>query len=126
MEFKLKTKLKATAKDIYNSWLSSKGHTEMTGGRAITSNKIGDNFTAWDNYIIGKNIDLKPYTKIIQSWRTSEFEENEMDSQIEITLNEINGETELTLLHSNVPENGEHYIKGWEEHYFFPMKKYFL
>lgn len=37
----------------------------------------------------------------------------------------MDGETELTLTHSNVPESGEHYIKGWDEHYFKPMKAYF-
>mgnify|MGYP000126532143 CR=1 FL=1 len=52
-------------------------------------------------------------------------EEDEEESQIEITLKEIDGETELTLTHSMVPESGEHYIKGWDEHYFQPMKAYF-
>ncbi|MEO1262846.1 MAG: SRPBCC domain-containing protein [Bacteroidota bacterium] len=49
----------------------------------------------------------------------------EEDSQVEIILTEMDGETELTLIHTNVPENGAHYKKGWEDHYFQPMKKYF-
>ena len=68
---------------------------------------------------------LEPYNKIIQSWRSSNFEDNEPDSQIEVTLTEGDGETELILKHTNVPSSGEHYIKGWDEHYFEPMKRYF-
>ena len=125
MEFTIKTNIKATAKQIYKAWLSTQGHTKMTGGTAFVSDKAGDTFTAWDGYIKGKNLVLEPYNRIVQSWRTSQFEEGEEDSQIEITLKEKDGETKLTLTHSNVPESGEHYIKGWDKHYFQPMKRYF-
>jgi len=125
MEFTLKTKLQATSKQVYKAWLSTQGHTKMTGGAAFVSDKVGDEFTAWDGYIRGKNLKLEPYKRIVQAWRSSNFTEDEEDSQIEITLSEINGETELTLTHTNVPVSGEHYIQGWDEHYFQPMKSYF-
>ena len=125
MEFTLKTSIKATAKQIYKSWLSTQGHTKMTGGTAFVSDKIGDKYTLRDGYITGENVELKPYYKIVQAWRSTNFEDSEADSQIEVTLNEQDGETELTLKHTNVPVSGEHYKKGWEEHYFEPMKKYF-
>ncbi len=99
MEFTLTRKISASARDIYTSWLSSEGHSKMTGGAATSSDKVGDSFTAWDGYIEGKNLILEPYKRIIQSWRTSEFEDDEESSQIEILLREINGETELTLVH---------------------------
>ena len=125
MEFTLKAILPASTEAVYDAWLSSKGHTDMTGGAATASDKIGDSFTAWDGYIEGKNIELEPYQRIVQSWRTSQFEEEEADSQIEILLKAVDGGTELTLIHTQVPEGGEHYIKGWENHYFEPMKAYF-
>lgn len=125
MEFTLKTKINATAKAIYTTWLNSEGHSIMTGGEASVSDTIGADFRAWDGYIEGKNLVLEPYERIVQSWRTSQFEENEEDSQIEILLNEIDGETELTLIHTNLPESGTHYKKGWDEHYFQPMRTYF-
>lgn len=125
MEFTLKTKFKATAKQIYSAWLTSEEHSQMTGGTANITDKIGTEFTAWDGYIEGRNIALEPFRRIVQSWRTSEFNDNEKDSKIEILLNEADGETELTLIHTNVPESGEHYKKGWDNHYFQPMKTYF-
>lgn len=125
MEFTLVRKINASARDIYTLWLSSEGHSKMTGGAALSSDKVGDRFTAWDGYIEGTNLILEPYKRIVQSWRTSEFKEDEQNSQIEILLSEVNGETELSLIHSKVPESGEHYKKGWDEHYFEPMQAYF-
>jgi activator of HSP90 ATPase len=125
MKFTIKTTINATAKQIYKTWLSTQGHTKMTGVVAFASDKVRDSFSAWDGFIKGKNLTLEPYNKIVQSWRSTSFNEAETDSQIEILLNERDGETELTLIHSNVPESGDHYIKGWEEHYFTPMKVYF-
>ena len=125
MEFTIQTKIDATAEQVYIAWLSSEGHTEMTGGKANVSDKIGDSFTAWDGYIDGKNLELEPFSRIVQSWRTVQFKKEEEDSQIEIQLRETNGQTEITLIHTHVPESGEHYIKGWDTSYFQPMKIYF-
>jgi hypothetical protein len=34
--------------------------------------------------------------------------------------------TRLTLKHTNLPDHGMQYKDGWVEHYFEPMKAYFL
>ena len=125
MEFTLTAKINTTAEQVYKTWLNSDGHTKMTGGDANISDKIGAHFTSWNGYIQGKNIELVPYKRMVQSWRTSQFEEQEEDSQIEILLHEVEGQTEITLIHTKLPESGAHYIKGWENHYFQPMKDYF-
>ncbi len=125
MEFTLSIKIEASPEEVYSSWLDSEKHSQMTGGEATISNKIGEHFSAWDGYIEGKNIDLDPNKRILQSWRTGDFEESEKDSVIEILFKDINGQTELTLIHSQLPEHGEQYRKGWEDHYFNPMKEYF-
>ena len=98
MEFTKKRTFKTSAKDIFSTWLSSQGHSAMTGGAAEMSDKAGASFKAWNGYIEGKNIIIEPNKRILQSWRTSQFEDHEEDSQIEILLNEIDGVTELTLI----------------------------
>lgn len=125
MEFTLKSIFNTSPKEIYLSWLNSEKHSLMTGGEAHISDKINEEFTAWDGYIEGKNLILEPYERIVQSWRTSEFEDGEEDSQIEILLNEVEGGTELTIIHTNVPESGDNYISGWKDFYFTPMQDYF-
>jgi activator of HSP90 ATPase len=125
MQFTLKTHIPASPEAIYIAWLSSATHAAMTGGAAEATENVGDAFTAWDGYIEGKNMALEPHNRIVQSWRTSEFSDAEADSQIEILLEAVEGGTELTLIHTNVPPHGEQYIQGWENHYFTPMKAYF-
>ena len=125
MDFTLKTILEALPAEIYQTWLSSEGHTKMTGEKATSSDQVGEKFTAWDGYIFGENILLERNHRIKQSWRSSQFEEGEEDSILEIILIQKDDKTELTLIHTNLPESGEHYKAGWDEHYFQPMKIYF-
>ncbi len=54
----------------------------MIEGEAKCSNQEGGKFTAWDGYIAGKNIQLITNKKIIQIWRTSEFNDNDEDSEL--------------------------------------------
>lgn len=125
MEFIVKTTINASAATIYKAWLSSEGHSAMTGGAASATDKVDDSFTAWDGYIWGTNLELMPNLRILQSWRTSDFTDDEPDSLLEILFDETDGKTEITLIHSNLPDHGEQYVQGWEEHYFQPMKAYF-
>ena len=115
----------ATPKTIYNAWLDSTEHSKMTGGEAKCGNKAGDDFTTWDGYISGNNISLTENEEIVQNWRTSEFDVRDEDSKLVINLKGVKEGTELTLVHSNIPEGQTQYKKGWEDHYFIPMCKYF-
>lgn len=125
IEFTISTTIKTTPHNIYTAWVSSTGHTRMTGSPAIIQDKVGTRFTAWDGYIEGQNLELIPDRKIRQSWRTVEFAAEEEDSILEITLEAVEGGTRLTLHHSNLPPHGGQYEQGWEESYFQPMRDYF-
>ena len=125
MEFTLQVTIPASPEEIYTAWLTSEGHSAMTGGAAVISDEIGANFSAWDGYIEGKNLKLEPHKSIVQSWRTSQFEDHEQDSRLEIQLHARDGQTELVLIHSNLPDSGGHYKEGWVNHYFEPMTAYF-
>ena len=115
----------ATTQEIYSAWLSSQLHTQMTGGEANCSDKVGASFTAWDGYISGKNLELSENKKIVQTWRTTEFSEDDEDSILTIQLSEIKEGTELTLTHKNIPKGQTQYKQGWLDHYFVPMKEFF-
>ncbi len=125
LEFILNAEFEVSPKTLFQAWLSPKSHSKMTGGKANINSKQGSKFSAWDGYIKDKNLIIEPYSRILQSWRTSEFEADEEDSQIEILLLEIELGTRLTLIHKNLGPNGEKHKAGWEDHYFEPMKCYF-
>ncbi len=125
IEFTISDIIAASPADIYRAWLSSEGHTAMTGGEAHCSDTIGGTFDAWDGYITGENIALEQDRSIVQSWRTSQFDAKDADSQIEVILQPVEGGTRVTLHHTSVPDDGDHYRPGWQEHYFDPMKAHF-
>lgn len=111
---------------LYKAWLSSKEHTSFTGSKALINPKKGGKFTAWDDYIRGKNLELEPYSKIVQAWRTTEFSEKDPDSVLQLTFEDLKGKTRLTLKHTQIPDGqAERYKQGWKDFYFKSMKEYF-
>ncbi len=123
--FEISEKFPVTAKQLYTAWLDSEVHSEMTGGEAVCSSAKEGKFTAWDGYISGSNIELKPHEKIIQNWRTTEFLESDEDSRIELSFRNEGTGCVLTLSHTNIPEGEADYETGWVQHYFEPMQMYF-
>ena len=116
----------ASPERIYKAWLSSKEHSAFSGGKAVVSSKVGGKFTAWDGYISGRNIQLRPGKRIVQSWRTTEFPNDAPDSRLEIIFIQAKQGTKITLNHTRIPSGqaGE-YRQGWKDYYFEPMKQYF-
>jgi activator of HSP90 ATPase len=125
IKFTVSATIPATPKQVYDAWLSSKGHAAMTGSPARISAKSGGKFSAWDGYITGHNLKLLPGKRIVQAWRTTEFAASDPDSQIDIELEATPRGSSLTLRHSNIPQGQPDYRSGWSECYFLPMKDYF-
>jgi uncharacterized protein YndB with AHSA1/START domain len=124
--FSVSATLPASARVIYEAWLDGRRHGRMTGGgRATASTRVGGKFTAWDGYISGKNLELVPGKRIVQSWRTTQFTDADADSEIALTLEKARTGTKVTLRHSNVPDGHDGYKSGWKTHYFEPMIRYF-
>ena len=125
INFEVTAEIAATPEQIYEAWLDSVKHSAMTGGMAEVSDQPGQSFTAWDGYITGKNLELEPGKRILQAWRTSEFDEADPDSLLEILMMGSQKGCSLILRHSNLPDHGMQYKQGWVDNYFEPMADYF-
>jgi len=125
LEFEVSAKIDATPERIYAAWLDSQSHSDMTGGQAVVSAVEGERFEAWDGYISGLNLELESPRRIRQSWRTTEFAEDDEDSLLEVTFEPEGQGTLLRLRHWNLPDHGMQYRQGWVDAYFEPMKAYF-
>ena len=126
-KFKISVKLHCPVKDVFSGWLNEKIHSEFTGGAAAKINpNEGGTFSVWDGYISGTNIEIFPYKRIVQKWRTTDFDSSDEDSLLELFFTYKDGYTLITFSHSNIPEGqGNNYKKGWKDHYFKFMKTYF-
>jgi len=124
--FTLSEIFNSTASEIYNAWLSSDGHSAITGSTAKVDGTIGGKFSAWDGYIFGTTLELTADQRIVQAWRTSEFADNAPDSRLEVSLEDVEGGVKVTLTHSDMPEDQvDGYRQGWEDFYFKPMRKFY-
>jgi activator of HSP90 ATPase len=118
--------LDASPGEVFEAWLSSTGHSDMTGSPAAFGESGMGRFTAWDGYISGEILEAEPGRRILQSWRTTDFKAGEGDSLLEIVLEARGSGTKLRLRHSRLPDgSSEDYRQGWLEYYFEPMAAYF-
>ena len=124
--FSISVNLDAAPNKLYEAWLSSREHGNFIGDTARIAAKVGGKFSVWDGYITGKTMELEPSKRIVQSWRTTEFSDDDPDSVIEIIITKTKTGSKLTINHSNLPQGqAPEYKQGWKEYYFEPMKEYF-
>jgi activator of HSP90 ATPase len=126
-DYQVSDTIPAAPRRIYDAWLSSSEHALMTGSQvADITPDLGATFELWDGYISGHTVELVPGRSIVQSWRTTQFTDDEADSQITVTFEGEGSATRVTVLHQNVPDEHKGYENGgWQEHYFEPMKRFF-
>jgi len=125
-DFEVSDSIPASPEEIYDAWMSSDGHSVMTGSAANVDPLIGGDFDAWDGYIHGTTLTLQPFTRIVQSWRSTNFTDDHADSTIEVLFDGDDGGTRVIVRHLNVPEDQPGYEDGgWQKSYFDPMKAYF-
>ena len=114
---------KAAAHEVYEALMDSKKHAVFTGSKCSISREVNGKFTAFDEYIEGTNLELSPDSKIVQSWRASDWPEGHY-SNAQYLLKEGPGGTSLTFTQTGVPEEFYEDIKhGWHDYYWTPMKE---
>jgi uncharacterized protein YndB with AHSA1/START domain len=111
---------------VYQAWMDSEQHGWMTETQGEIDPQVGGRFQVGDGYISGTTLELEPYRRIVQAWRSTDFPEDAPDSRLEVLLEPADGGTRVTILHSNIPDGqGDDYLDGWRDYYFAPMKEYF-
>ena len=83
---KQKEFIPVTPVEIYDALLNEQKHSAFTGAKATCDRRVGGKFTAWDGYILGKNLRLENGRRIVQEWKTTEWPEGYPPSLIEFTF----------------------------------------
>jgi activator of HSP90 ATPase len=124
---KQSTTIAASPKDVYAALMSSAKHSKFTGAPAKIGKKVGEAYFTYDGYIIGKNIELAPAKKIVQTWIAMEDKwPAGHESKITFELKAVKGGTRINFLHEDVPAAiAKNFVTGWKDYYWTPLKKYF-
>lgn len=125
-DFEVSAIIPARPADVFATWMSSKGHSRMTGGEALIDPHVGGFYSAWGGYITGTTLVLDSPTHLVQSWRSTDFGPGDPDSTIDVTFDPVESGTRVTIRHRDVPSDQRGYeSEGWAESYFSPMRAFF-
>jgi len=114
---------RASPHDVYEALMDSQKHAEFSGGAAKISRQVGGEINAYDGYIYGKNLELIPDKKIVQTWRAVDWPEGHF-STVTFVLTPDTGGTRLDFTHTGVPDGTEaEFTQGWIDNYWEPMKR---
>jgi uncharacterized protein YndB with AHSA1/START domain len=95
---------KASPNQVYEAYVDPKKHSEFTDSKATGKPVVGGKFTAWDEYIFGKFLELEAGKRVVQEWSSTDFPKDYSPSKLELTFCEVPQGTEITMVHSNVPK----------------------
>ena len=123
----LSTDFSIGAEKLYKAWLDPVHHAAMSyGGEAEFDPRVGGGYSAGDGYITGEFLELVPGQRLVQTWRTTEFAENQPDSRLELTFTDTDNGCTMRLVQTELPDDQiDNYRSGWLEFYIEPMKRYF-
>ncbi len=121
-----KVEFGASPHEVYEALMDQRKHSKFTGSPAKISREAGGEFTAYDDSIRGRNIELIPDKLIVQDWfcETDGWPEGHF-SRVSIMLRQKpRGGCVLDFRQAGVPVAAYDEIsEGWKEYYWEPMKK---
>jgi uncharacterized protein YndB with AHSA1/START domain len=116
---------------VYQLFTDDKIFAAATGRAAKIGNKEGSEFSIFGDFISGRQIELVPGKKIVQSWRFAAWGPG-VHSRVSLSLSASGTGTKLVLEHDSIPDGKSPEFPTWEEHistnwpvfYFEPIAKY--
>lgn len=118
--------IKAGAEDIFTALTNPLTIEIWTGATAVMEPVAGTEFSLWDGEISGMNLEFEPGKKIVQEWyfEDENGEVPEQKSIVTIKLHADGNNTDVELLHINIPDEAfDNIVEGWDKYYFKPLKE---
>ena len=113
--------IKAPVKKVWQALTEPAVIEKWGGGPARMDDRAGAKFELWGGDIHGTNTEVVKEQKLVQDWFGGNWPE---PSRVTFTLKEENGETTVTLIHENVPEEElDDFKQGWKDYYLGAIKE---
>ena len=113
---------KTAPHELYEMLMDSKKHAKFTGESAKVTKKVGAKFTAYGDFITGKNLKLIPDRLIVQEWHMKGWPQGHV-SKVTYRITKSGKMTKLTCNHVKIPSASYKGINsGWKSSYWDKMK----
>ncbi|HLU07205.1 MAG TPA: SRPBCC domain-containing protein [Woeseiaceae bacterium] len=117
--------LPAPAEELYEMYLDSQVHSDITGAPAKVSEEPNSLFEAFGGLLVGRTIQVVKHRLVVQSWRTVNFKKSDPDSILIISFTPEDDDGRIDLVHLQVPDSDfQGVCGGWDSRYFAPWLAY--
>ena len=117
--------LAASAQALYAMYLDPAVHAEITGAPVTIGTEPGAPFRAFDGNLSGSMLTVQAPTLIVQSWRSTHFNDDDPDSTLILTFTSQGDAGRIDLVHLDVPaQDYQGVADGWESYYWTPWRRY--
>ena len=117
--------LPAPAESLYAMYLDPVVHAEITGAPVTIDTLAGAPFRAFDGNLSGTMLTAVAPMLIVQSWRSTHFNDDDPDSTLILTFTPLGQQGRIDLVHLDGPsQDYQGVIDGWEAYYRTPWRRY--
>jgi len=121
--FKKTFKINAEPSDVYSALTNPFTIEIWSGYPAQMSEEPGSEFSLWEGDITGKNLEFIKDRKVVQEWY---FGEQKDKSLVTITIQPDREDSQVTVEHTNIPDDDfDDIAEGWREYYFGAILNFF-
>ena len=121
--FKKTFKINAEPSDVYSALTNPFTIEIWSGYPAQMSEEPGSEFSLWEGDITGKNLEFIRDRKVVQEWY---FGEQKDKSIVTITIQPDREDSQVTVEHTNIPDDDfDDIAEGWREYYFGAIMNFF-
>lgn len=121
--FKKTFKINAEPSDVYSALTNPFTIEIWSGYPAQMSEEPGSEFSLWEGDITGKNLEFVKDRKVVQEWY---FGEQKDKSIVTITIQPDREDSQVTVEHTNIPDDDfDDIAEGWREYYFGAILNFF-
>ncbi|MEM5947315.1 SRPBCC domain-containing protein [Spirochaetia bacterium 38H-sp] len=125
--FILEAIVPAPTHKVFKVLTTGTDYAEVTGCEAEIQPWTQGIIAVWNGYGQGIIIEIEEPSYIKHTWRTSDYQPQMRDSEIEILVNPWGKKTKLTIKAINIPDNLLQEEKtNWQRFLLEPLVQYFL
>jgi activator of HSP90 ATPase len=125
MSIQQQAMISADPAQVYAVLADANALSVLSGKRGVLGAAAGDEFSAFDGNVVGRQIELVPGERIVQAWRFPVWAPG-VYSIVRFTLTAEHGGTRLDIEQHGVPADWHvHVDTNWPTFYLNPLTEHF-